>query len=447
MPDSLTLARPSALVAVACLVAVGALGQGPFPQAVVRRLSPDVAAIAAGGGEQVSFALAYTTIPSVPYLGGLGLRVHWDSSKLTFAGLTGLLEASFVGASLPQVDIEDGDDDPATDMIVIAGWVDLEGAWPGDLPATLLTAAFTADPSFSGTTWVRFSPAGVPAEDVVEAEPVTVSQRFWQRFDFGTATSPVAPGFVRVSGQSAYAPELEFGWLGSPVAEHDRGVGDDLGRDLNATSDGTFVVDLGPGAYLVTLTFGDSATGHDRMRIELEGAIADTVTTRAGELVRRSYGVTVTDRQLTVRLVDLGGDDGVAVVSALEIGPATDGARISVFDGEAGLADAQSRAVDFGTTVAGAAEPTRSLLIRNDGGRPLFVTPVTLSGGFALSQGIVGEVGPGGTTSLNITMPTDAPGIRQGTLVLETNDADETFLTIPLRGAVRRKPGPRRVLH
>lgn len=85
-------------------------------------------------------------------------------------------------------------------------------------------------------------------------------------FDFGTADSPVAPGYTQVVPTTAYSAAAGFGWLlgpGETVTAADQSgttrVASALKRDFNATSAGTFAVDVPNGTYDVTVTLGDAA--------------------------------------------------------------------------------------------------------------------------------------------------------------------------------------------
>jgi len=69
--------------------------------------------------------------------------------------------------------------------------------------------------------------------------------------------------------------------------------------------DATFVVDVLPGRYLVTVSLGDATTRHDQMGVYLEGALVGTYTVGGGDVAAPSFTVAVIDGQLTVRLVDL----------------------------------------------------------------------------------------------------------------------------------------------
>ena len=142
-----------------------------------------------------------------------------------------------------------------------------------------------------------------------------------RRFDFGTAASPVAPGYARVTNASAYSPALGYGWVSGAVASRDRATGGDLNRDFNFTPQGTFAVDIPGGAWDVTLTLGDASAVHDQMGVYLEGVLAGTHSTVAGQFTTRSYRTTVADGQLTVLLDDLGGRDPNVVVTAMVVTP------------------------------------------------------------------------------------------------------------------------------
>jgi fibronectin type 3 domain-containing protein len=138
-------------------------------------------------------------------------------------------------------------------------------------------------------------------------------------FDFGTASSPVAAGWTRVTHATAYADAQGYGWLSGAIAARDRGGPDDLRRDFAFTPLGTFAVAVPNGRYRVTATLGDQTTGHQQMGVYLEGARVDTVTTAAGEFKTVFAEASVTDWQLTVMLDDLGGGDPNVVINSLLI--------------------------------------------------------------------------------------------------------------------------------
>src|SRR5947209_4917518 len=78
-------------------------------------------------------------------------------------------------------------------------------------------------------------------------------------FDFGTTTSPAAPGYTGVAVQ-AYGPALGYGWQSTRgVTAVDRGTSDPLARDFHQAHEGVFQADVAndfngtaPGAGWVT---------------------------------------------------------------------------------------------------------------------------------------------------------------------------------------------------
>jgi len=136
------------------------------------------------------------------------------------------------------------------------------------------------------------------------------------RFDFGTATSPVADGYQQVLTTSLYTAEL--GW-GVTVAEGvtlfdrdrtgNRTPADPVAEDFVAGTDWGFLLDDVPdGEYDVTLSIGDALAGTSgtNATMSLEG-VAQTrlLTERAGTVVE-TFRTVVADGQLTVGFVGSG---------------------------------------------------------------------------------------------------------------------------------------------
>src|SRR6516225_365867 len=83
--------------------------------------------------------------------------------------------------------------------------------------------------------------------------------------DFGTADSPVAPGYVGVP-LVAYNSTLGYGWASTAgLGALDRHTADPLTTDFHYGSNGTFLVNLANGAYDVTPILGDPAAVHDNV--------------------------------------------------------------------------------------------------------------------------------------------------------------------------------------
>jgi fibronectin type 3 domain-containing protein len=141
------------------------------------------------------------------------------------------------------------------------------------------------------------------------------------QYDFGTAASPVASGYAAVTEGTTYSAASGYGWLSGGVASADRGVGSDLTRDFNyTTTQATFAVDLANGTYTVTLQLGDTGPyAHQGMGIFFQGAQVDNLSSAAGQVLSKSYVVTVTNGQLDLGLQALGGTNTAAVIEGMEI--------------------------------------------------------------------------------------------------------------------------------
>ncbi len=197
------------------------------------------------------------------------------------------------------------------------------------------TSSSYTTPALTATTtyWVRVSNSCGPADS--RTATVTVATAVPAKFDFGTATSPVAAGFTRVAPTTVFsvAPRLRhvsalsstgYGWVSGTVEARDRGTGGDLNRDFNFTPLGTFAVTVANGAYDVKMTMGDATGAHDKMGVFLEGSKFDSATTAINQFAVKVFrGVTVADGQLTLLLDDDGGSDANCVINSLELTPAT----------------------------------------------------------------------------------------------------------------------------
>jgi hypothetical protein len=116
-------------------------------------VTPNPVGQTADANQSVSIDVSYSTAnPVDETLTGLGLRIHWDSSKLTFSSLTNVLSFSLLSTGTPEPDTLNYDGDANTDMFVNVAWMDIAGNWPGGGTPLLYTANFTTAVAFSGST-------------------------------------------------------------------------------------------------------------------------------------------------------------------------------------------------------------------------------------------------------------------------------------------------------
>ncbi len=139
------------------------------------------------------------------------------------------------------------------------------------------------------------------------------------KFDFGTTSSPVEAGYLRVAENTKFSTTSGYGWSAGTIYSVDRATSSSLSRDLNYMTSGTFSVIVPNGAYQVNLQLGDLGSyAHDQVGVYLENAQRDTVSTAARQIVGRSFQVTVSDGQLDLRLTDLGGSDRNCVIVGMD---------------------------------------------------------------------------------------------------------------------------------
>ena len=111
---------------------------------------------------------------------GLALRVHFDSSKLSFADVNSLLQAGIQPVGEVQNDTNNADNDANTDKFFVLAWVDVSGGWPGDanaLPLSLFTSQFIANEDFSGSTKVAFTASSSSGDAPFNATVQTICRK------------------------------------------------------------------------------------------------------------------------------------------------------------------------------------------------------------------------------------------------------------------------------
>ena len=92
-------------------------------------------------GNRFTFDANYSTDPVNANLTGLGIRLHFDSSSVTYNRLDNLLSPGLIAQPSVQNDSQNYDRDTTTDRYVLVAWSDPTGSWPGSLPARLIRAA------------------------------------------------------------------------------------------------------------------------------------------------------------------------------------------------------------------------------------------------------------------------------------------------------------------
>lgn len=137
-------------------------------------------------------------------------------------------------------------------------------------------------------------------------------------FDFGTPTSPLAPGHRRVSELTRYDPATGYGWSSGEVHSRDAGLGHGLTRaQVYGHREAVFTVDVPAGDYAVTLVLCDLALPLHNLAVFLNGVELPALSTVAGEVSVRGFRTTVTAGRLDVLLSGPGG----FVLNGLRVAP------------------------------------------------------------------------------------------------------------------------------
>jgi subtilisin-like proprotein convertase family protein len=113
-------------------------------------------------GRTVGVPLDYSVSDGDATLSGLGLRIHYDSTKLQFSAVTGLA-ANHTDTTGPVADTANYDGDASTDKFVVVSFVDTSGNWPGAF-GSIGTATFSVRSALIGQeTAVRFTASSLAA--------------------------------------------------------------------------------------------------------------------------------------------------------------------------------------------------------------------------------------------------------------------------------------------
>lgn len=143
---------------------------------------------------------------------------------------------------------------------------------------------------------------------------------FHLAIDFGTAVSPLASGYTRVTPATTYADPPGYGWTGGTIFAYDRAIGSDIDRDFCYGTWIQFRVTLPPGNYQVTMRLGDKgAYAHDTVLVWLNTDHVDTVSTAAGEVKQIVHNCEDLFGDIVITLDGNAGADPNAVIEMLDL--------------------------------------------------------------------------------------------------------------------------------
>lgn len=138
-------------------------------------ITPSQTNLSATPGTHATFDVNYSTNPNDPTLSGLGLRMYYDSSLLTFNGLSNVLTTGMISQQDPADDTADSDGDPNTDKYVLVAWADMSQNWPATTSQRLYTVDFTLKSDVASVTQVNFTASSTAAGWTLASTPVTIA--------------------------------------------------------------------------------------------------------------------------------------------------------------------------------------------------------------------------------------------------------------------------------
>lgn len=120
-------------------------------------------------GRSSILEVVYDTSDNNNQLSGLGMRVHFNSSLLSFKEITDMIDQDIiVNGEGPFSDDANYDNDPLTDQYMLFGWASLYNNWPNrELPTVLMNMAFnvsdTIDIDVTPSTNINFTDSSFTA--------------------------------------------------------------------------------------------------------------------------------------------------------------------------------------------------------------------------------------------------------------------------------------------
>jgi hypothetical protein len=233
-------------------------------------------------GEQVSLAINYNADDN--QLPGLGLRIHYDSSKLTVAGVSNVLDQDLIYTdTAPQADAGDYDADASTDAYITVGWASLAGNWPDtDLPSELLNVLFDVAADAEGDAAVGFSSTSTPVGYEFAGEG----------YDIEIITSPLeinsATGEVTLIDNPDFETQESYNFTVTATDASGNAVDQAVALSVNNLDEAAPVINsadsvtidegTGAGQVIYTATADDSADTSDGVSYSLVDSSVYTAT-------------------------------------------------------------------------------------------------------------------------------------------------------------------------
>ncbi len=277
-------------------------------------------------GSAVSIGVQYSTTddagdPAQIQANTFGVRLHYDSSVLTFDDATNVFTTGQISAPADQAEgsvAGDDDDDADTDRYIIASWADIVGGnWPGVAnaqPLDVFSANFTTMAGFTGSSLLNFTRTAAPL-NLVDFTPTsaTVNQFVIPNVSIANATD------VTEGGDSVFAVTLDQTPSGTVTIEYSTADGTATVADSDYTAAVAQTLTFTPtGPLTQNITVSTTADGN----VELDETVIVNLSTPVNAVITtgQGTGTILNDDSPTVSIADSAGvAEGSAAVFAVSI--------------------------------------------------------------------------------------------------------------------------------
>ena len=197
-------------------------------------------------------------------------------------------------------------------------------------------------------------------------------------FDFGSASSPLAPGYQRVADDLLYSAGEGYG-LDQVVDSRSRDDGGPLLQDFTVGADYAFVVDLPDGEYEVTVHSGDAIAANNT-QLSIDGGPTVDLSAASGEYASHTTTVQVDSGRLELTT---GGDGRINAVEILAADAAVPVLEALSIDGTELVPEFSAFRSDFAADVA---HDVEAVTVRAEGRAG---AEVTVAGQVVPEEGLV----------------------------------------------------------
>jgi fibronectin type 3 domain-containing protein len=308
--------------------------------------------------------------------------------------------------------------------------------------ASIQVVALAADFSFAVQRGTLAGTAMVRVEEVCGASRGSATQVYTlppvRRFDFDGSPVSTQPGFTSVPGGTPYSAGNGFGWTAAvnEFVRGDSGISQpglaSLYRDGHWNSgSGTFQIQVADGGdYDVRVYTGDRSFARDHLRIDVEGAATQTVSTADDEFKAITINGLDADGDgiLTVTFTDGGGDpywtvNGVEIAAEDQLTP-----EVSIAVNPPSAAETDATTVTFTVSIPGARSYPISVDYAIAGTAELGVDYL-LSGEYTASTGTI-TFAPGDIAkTITVLVQSDTDNMEPDeTVIVTLSDPGDGFL-------------------